>query len=1048
LHDEPITAASQLGSAKRKPLVSHPAQLHNVTAESMLPAETVPMPRVAIIENPIINSPFEEPRRHFKFNDDGITDEIVDARRTSAYFVPIAHPKKKTSQPSLDTEWTEDRLHENDNINYIRGRVSLWRERGFADVTPVTRALLEHWKDPDRERRLYYCQVEALETLIFLNEVADKSGDSAILNEVRHQLEASGTPLLRLACKMATGTGKTIVMAMLVAYHTLNKRASQNDRRFSDTFLVVAPGITIRDRLRVLLFSDPQNAYQDLDLVPPEMRGDLGTAKIVITNFHAFKPREKGDAGRFTKTVLGAERTGAFVEDRAEMVRRVCRELGSKKEVIVFNDEAHHCYRSKPALGDLDDDKLVGDDRRQAQHREEEARLWLSGLEAVHESIGVKVAYDLSATPFYLAGSGYREGTLFPWVVSDFALIDAIESGIVKIPRVPISDDSMTGDLPTYRNIWGRIRDYLPKKGRSADVPSGPPKLPVALEGALRSLYGHYEKSYRKWQRSSGFPAGAHTPPVFIVVCANTSVSKLVFDWIAGFETEAQHPEGAPIVAPGNLPIFNNEDHGRWVPRPNSILVDSEQLESDEGMSSDFKKLAAAQIEEFKADLRQRFPGRDAENLTDQDLMREVMNTVGKAGKLGESIKCVVSVSMLTEGWDANTVTHILGVRAFSTQLLCEQVVGRGLRRMGKTLNEEGRFDPEYAEVYGIPFSFIPCAAGGDVAVDPPPTTRVRAVPERIQARPYLEIVFPRLIGYRLELPQRNLSAKFTEKTKLELSTADVPVDTEIAPIVGETVIHSLGDLSKVRMKEVVFRIAKVVLEQYFPANDGRGGSDGSQAWLFPQLIDIVERWLDTQIVCKDKTFPQMLLLAELAHRAAERIHRAIAAAVTGEARLRAMFPAGERTGSSAIVGFDTVKKTWLTSAEKCHVSHVACDSGWETKLAQTLEEMPEVMAYVKNQGLGFKIPYTLQGKPRMFHADYLLRVDDGHGIDNLLNLVVEVSGRPNLEEKKAKSETARTLWVPAVNNEGTFSRWAFLENLDPWNAQKDIREFIRKVRP
>lgn len=998
------------------------------------------MPRVAIIENPILNSPFEEPRRHFKFDDDGITDQIVEGvRRKSAYFIPIAQPKKKTNQPALDEEWAADRLKENDNINYIRGRVALWRERGFGDITPVTRALLDHWKNPDRERRLYFCQVEAIETFIFLNEVADKTGETAILNDIREQLAASGTPLLRLACKMATGTGKTIVMAMLVAYHTLNKRASLNDRRFSDTFLVVAPGITIRDRLRVLLPSDPQNTYQDLDLVPPEMRDDLGTAKIVITNFHGFKPREKGDAGTFTKTVLGAKQTGAFVEDPAEMVRRVCRELGSKKEIIVFNDEAHHCYRSKP-----DGEKLVGEDRQEAKEREEEARLWLTGLEAVHKSIGVKVAYDLSATPFYLAGSGYPEGALFPWVVSDFALIDAIESGIVKIPRVPVSDDSMIGDLPTYRNIWGRVCDYLPK-GKSTDVISGPRVLPKELEGALRSLYSHYAKSYAKWSENSAGTQAGRTPPVFIVVCSNTSVSKLVFDWIAGYETETEDPDGTPIVAPGNLPIFSNEDHGHWIPRPNSILVDSKQLESDEGMSADFKKLAAAQIDEFKADLRQRFPGHDAENITDQDLIREVMNTVGKAGKLGESIKCVVSVSMLTEGWDANTVTHILGVRAFSTQLLCEQVVGRGLRRMSKTVNSEGRFDPEYAEVYGIPFSFIPCAGGGGMERDPPPTTRVRAVPERLQARRYLEIRFPRLVGYRHELPPRNLQAKFTAKTKLAISTADIPVHVVNAPIVGESVIHSIEGLRNIRIKEIAFRIAKVILDEYFPANDGHGGSDGSQAWLFPQLIAIVQSWLTEQVECKDNTFPQLLLLAELAHRAAERIHLAIAAASLGEARLRAMFPAGERTGSSAVVGFDTTKTVYLTNAEKCHVSHVACDSNWEAKFAQTIEEMPEVVAYVKNQGLGFKIPYLLQGKPRMFLADYLLRIDDSRGSDDLLNLVVEVSGRPNDEEKRAKSGTARTLWVPAVNNEGTFGRWAFLENLDPWNAQKDIREFLRK---
>jgi type III restriction enzyme len=383
-----------------------------------------------------------------------------------------------------------------------------------------------------------------------------------------------------------------------------------------------------------------------------------------------------------------------------------------------------------------------------------EARLWLTGLEAVNDARGVKVVYDLSATPFYLKGSGYPEGTLFPWVASDFSLIDAIESGIVKVPRVPVSDNAMTGVLPTYRYFWPLIREALPRKGRGTEAVTGPPHIPKELEGALRCLYAHYEKQYREWEADTAGREEGRTPPVFIVVCNNTNVSKLVFDWVAGYETGHAHPDGTPYVAPGNLPIFSNVADNRWVARPNAILIESEQLESDEGMSADFKKLAAVEIEEFKADYRQRFPGRDAEALTDEDLLREVLNTVGKAGKLGEGVLCVVSVSMLTEGWDANSVTQILGIRAFGTQLLCEQVVGRGLRRMSYTLNKDGHFDPEYAEVYGVPFSFIPCGDSGaprEKKAGTPKPGRVKALPERVARRPWLEITFPRLTGYRYE---------------------------------------------------------------------------------------------------------------------------------------------------------------------------------------------------------------------------------------------------------------------------------------------------------
>jgi type III restriction enzyme len=350
-----------------------------------------------IIENPILNSPFEEPRRHYKFDEDGITDQIEEKRRPSSYFIPIAAPRKKVKQLTFDTLWTLDRNKENDDINFIRGRVSLWRDREYPDVTPVTRALLDYWRRKDRERRLFFCQIEALETLVYLTEAATKSGDAGILNRLQEALTAAGTPLPRFACKMATGSGKTLVMAMIVAWHTLNKRRSPNDKRFSDAFLIVTPGITIRDRLRVLLPSDPHNYYQALDLVPAEHLPDLGTAKVVITNFHAFKPRELGEAGKLTKAILAQGNPTAFTETPAQVVRRVCRELGTKRNLVVLNDEAHHCYRSKPLE---DGEKLTGDERKEAQHREEAARLWITGLEAVHDGGGIRAVYDLSATPF------------------------------------------------------------------------------------------------------------------------------------------------------------------------------------------------------------------------------------------------------------------------------------------------------------------------------------------------------------------------------------------------------------------------------------------------------------------------------------------------------------------------------------------------------------------------------------------------------------------------------------------------------------------------
>jgi len=656
--------------------------------------------RQVVIENPVINSPFLEPTRQFRFDEEGITNEVVDGRRTSSYFVPIAQPKKRKgdNQLKFDTEWTKDRIEENRLVNQIRARVKLWREGGYQGCTATTARLLEYWTNPLRERRLFFCQIEALETAIYIAEAAKKFGDAWIENDLRAANDSSNPGLPRVAFKMATGSGKTVVMAMLIAWQALNKLANPQDARFSDTFLICTPGITIRDRLRVLLPHDPQNYYRQRDILPAQEIERLGQAKILIVNYHSFLPRETVSAAKLTKTILGSGAQSAFVETPDQMVRRVCRELGAKKNIVVLNDEAHHCYRRKP---EADEEKLTGDERTEANEREKAARVWISGIEAVKAKIGVKAVYDLSATPFFLRGSGYTEALLFPWVASDFSLIDAIEAGIVKVPRVPVSDDAMTGDQPTYRDLWLRIRDDLPKKGRKTEAVAGEPKLPVELQGALHSLYSNYEKYYRLWEKNDDAQAKGITPPVFIVVCNNTNVSKLVFDYIAGWEKPIDSGDGEPtfIAQAGQLPIFRNDDgHGGWLHRPNTILVDSQQLESGEAMSDDFKKIAAREIDEFKSEYRLRFPGRDTENLTDEDLLREVMNTVGKPDKLGEHVKCVVSVSMLTEGWDANTVTHVLGVRAFGTQLLCEQVVGRALRRMSYAADEDDRFAPEYAE--------------------------------------------------------------------------------------------------------------------------------------------------------------------------------------------------------------------------------------------------------------------------------------------------------------------------------------------------------------
>ena len=419
------------------------------------------------IDNPVLNSPYREPRRHFRFDDQGITSDILDGRRPSSYFVPVPASQRNTGQLALAAEWTQDRIEENEFVNRVRQRVVRWRQGGYTGVTRTTRRLLEYWQSPDRERRFFFCQLEAAETAIYLAEAASRSGDDWIENQLRDHAREWNEGLYRIAFKMATGSGKTVLMAMLIAWQALNKRAAPRDNRFTDAFLVVTPGITIRDRLRVLLPNDPGNYYAERDIVPPDLVDRLSQAKIHIVNFHKFLPRKTSDAGKLHQAILeagGGPADIGHVETEAQMVRRLRRDLGlgTRRQIIVFNDEAHHCYRGRAAAKK---ERLSADEQQEAKRRIQEARVWLTGLQAVQRELGIKVVYDLSATPFFLRGSGYDEGTLFPWVVSDFSLIDAIESGIVKVPRVPISDDAGISDQPVYRNLWAPYQRRPTKAG-------------------------------------------------------------------------------------------------------------------------------------------------------------------------------------------------------------------------------------------------------------------------------------------------------------------------------------------------------------------------------------------------------------------------------------------------------------------------------------------------------------------------------------------------------------------------------------------------------
>ncbi|MEE4719390.1 DEAD/DEAH box helicase family protein [Pseudomonas alliivorans] len=992
-------------------------------------------------EKPILNSPYDYPARHWELIEGQPTQQIIESRRRAEFVTPIPKPKKQSGGKSADLfdesmglSAGEQKYDPISIINELRRHVSAWRNLSSPNdwnVTPETARLLQHWRHHQFNGvRPFFCQVEAAETAIWLTEVAPKMGKTGkqFLDHLAGANNDANPELMRLALKLATGAGKTTVMAMLIAWQTLNAVRQPHSKQFTRGFLIVAPGLTIKDRLRVLQPNDPDSYYQSREIVPADMLADLDRAKIIITNYHAFKLRERIDISKGGRALLKG-RTGDDIitlETEGQMIQRVMPELMGMKNVLVINDEAHHCYREKPG----EDDGLKGDEKKEAEENNAAARLWISGLEAVNRKLGVARVLDLSATPFFLSGSGYAEGTLFPWTMCDFSLMDAIECGIVKLPRVPVADNIPGSEMPMFRELWKHIGKKMPKSNRKSSGTLDPLSIPVELQTALAALYGHYEKTYELWDKS-----GIRVPPCFIVVCNNTATSKLVYDYISGFTR--QNDDGSSNVVNGRLELFRNfDEHDNPISRPRTLLIDSEQLESGNALDDNFRSMAADEIERFRDEIRERTGDiQAANNITDQELLREVMNTVGKQGRLGESIRCVVSVSMLTEGWDTNTVTHVLGVRAFGTQLLCEQVIGRALRRQSYELNEEGLFNVEYADVLGIPFDFT-----AKPVIAPPQkpreTIHVKAVRP---TRDALEIQFPRVAGYRVELPEERLTAVFNVDSILELTPELVgPSITRNEGIIGESADLSLAHTGDMRLSTLLFHLTQRLLYTKW-----RDPGEEAKLHLFGQLKRITKQWLDTCLVCKGGTYPAQLMFQSLADIACERITTAITRAEMGTRPMKAVLEAYNPTGSTMSVSFNTSKtERWETQADKCHVNWVILDSDWEAEFCRVAEAHPQVKTYVKNHSLGFEVPYRYASEMRKYRPDFIVRVDDGRGEDDLLNLVVEIKGYRR-EDAKEKKNTMDVYWVPGVNNLGTYGRWAFAEFTDVFEMQDD---FAQKV--
>ena len=989
-------------------------------------------------DKPILNSPYAIPTKHWELDKNGQpTHQVKDTRRLADFVTPIPLPKRRRKGEmraedeqeellmgdSAGLSTKERRYQENQDINELRMHLDRWRllkDPNEWKVSPETARLLQHWRTYKFNGvRPFFCQIEAAEAAIWLMEVAPKMGKvgESILAKLDAGNKEANPGLSRIALKLATGAGKTTVMAMLIAWQTINAVRHPTSKNYTRGFLIVTPGLTIRDRLRVLLPQDPESYYRTRELVPSDLIPEVERAKIVITNYHSFRLRERIEISKGTRTLLeGRDGEMQTLETEGQMIQRIMPDLMGLKNILVLNDEAHHCYRTKP-LTEEEEKALseLGYDQEEADRNTKAARLWINGLETVSRKLGLLRVMDLSATPFFLRGSGYPEGTLFPWTMTDFSLMDAIECGIVKLPRVPVADNRPDEEMPIYRNLWEHIGKKMPKKGRASGGKLDPLSLPNELYSALEALYGHYEKTFTLWQDSK-----TDVPPCFIIVCNNTATSKLIFDYISGFHKE--NKDGSHTFNQGRLPLFRNfQETGDAIPSPVTLLIDSEQLDSGEALDDEFRGAASVEIAQFKREFIKRTGDQKrAEKFKDEDLLREVMNTVGKKGRLGGNIRCVVSVSMLTEGWDANTVTHVLGVRAFGTQLLCEQVIGRALRRQSYVLNQEGLFDVEYADVFGIPFDFT----AKPVIVKPPPPTKAVQVKAVRPERDALEICFPRVVGYRAELPEEKVSAKFNEDSVLELTPDMVgPSRTLNQGIIGQGVELDLVHTGKVRPSEIIYHLTRRLLLTKWHDPD-----EQIKYHLFPQLKNLTQQWMDSSLQCKGGTYPAQLLYQDLADMACERIMAGISRFYEGDRPIKAMIDPYNPVGSTNHVNFSTSKlDLWTTDARKCHINIAVCDSGWELEFCRVIESHPQVRSYVKNDGLGFSIPYRYGSEVRDYRPDFIIHLDDGKGNSDLLNLIVEIKGYRR-EDAKEKRATSQNYWVPGVNQLKRYGRWDFLE--------------------
>jgi type III restriction enzyme len=1013
------------------------------------------------VPTPILNGPYDPPAEHWRISPDRPAERMPGRRRAGYFYRP---PKEPTSEdePAGAGEWRELAL-----VNLVRDRMAKWQADGRPGLTRTSAELIAYWRREGRETRLFFAQLEAVETIVFLAEArADYlQGIDIPLDEPSEDRRADGfAAFRRLGCKMATGSGKSTVMAMLAAWSILNKAASRADARFSDTVLVVCPNVTIRNRLQEI---DPRNGaaslYRTRDLVPERLMPELNHGRVVIWNWHVFEPQgssvggtgarvvKTGKATRTTETFVVARKTTSFrgtkymtpevlearlakgelrliddktdkngrrtvkvegtayVESDTALVNRVLKDGAGKQNILVLNDEAHHAYRIRTADGEASDDDEEGDEEEDADYLAKEATVWIDGLDKIDKLRRINFCVDLSATPYFIGRVRQETNTIFPWTVSDFGLTDAIESGLVKVPQLAVRDNT-GAKIPGYFNIWRWILPKLTSAERGGRKTNPKPEAILKwAHGPIAMLGGLWNEERIKWSARDDEPR----PPVFILVCKNTRIAKVIYDWIA----EDKPPPGIPSA---RLDELRNKDGEIVTIRVDTKVV--QETDTEGGKSDEVAWMRRTLDTVGKRDWPRDGQGRPIYPDGFEDLAKKLERPLHPPGR---DVRCIVSVGMLTEGWDCNTVTHIIGLRPFMSQLLCEQVVGRGLRRASYEPGEDGKLGEEVAKVFGVPFEIVPFKENKGGATKPPPKrNRVHAIPEKDR----YEIRFPRVDGYRQAIRNRitvdwdNLAALWLDPMKIppEVQVKGMPPTNQGRPSLqgpGALVDVTLNPYRKERrLQELAFQMARDLARQYLAQPE----CNVPAHVLFPQIVGIVDRFLRERVKPVRPAERIDVFPSPYYGWAVERLTEAIKPdAGAGEAAELPAVEANRPSGTTGEVDFWTSRE--VRPVIKSHVNYVVADTKqWEQSAAYHIDNHKAVDAFVKNAGLGFAIPYLHNGQMHDYEPDFIVRLNGGKP----LNVILETKGYDPLKEIKRQ---AAERWVAAVNADGRFGRWRYL---------------------